>query len=153
MSSLPARLLLGFVAGVLSNLLVEGAVGALLHAAHLAPTLPWNFAPVPPLGVPRSVSLAFWAGLFGVGYAILEPGLTAGLGRRAGALAYGLSVPLLVDWFIVLPLKGRGLGGGFNPSELPVDIALNVALGLGITALFWGGRGLARHRSPRVPAP
>lgn len=145
-----ARLALGFVAGALSNLVVEGAVGALLHAAQLAPSLPWNFAPVPPLGVPQSVSLAFWAALFGIAYALLEPGLTARLGRKAGALAYGAAVPLLVDWFVVLPLKGHGPGGGFRPAAVPVDIALNMALGLGLVAIYWAALGLARRRAPRV---
>ncbi len=150
MSTLPARLLTGFAAGVLSNLLVEGAVGALLHAAGLLPGLPWNFAPVPPLGVPQSASLAFWAGLFGVAYALLEPALTARFGHR-GALAYGLAVPLLVDWLVVLPLKGRGLGGGFHPDIVPVDVALNVALGLGIVAIYRAGRSLRRRPPQAIP--
>lgn len=151
MITLPARLLTGFAAGVLSNLLVEGAVGALLHAAGLLPGLPWNFTPVPPLGVPQSASLAFWAGLFGVAYALLEPRFTARLGRRGGALAYGLLVPLLVDWFVVLPLKGRGLGGGFQPDAVLVDIALNAALGIGAVAIYWAARGLARGRARAIP--
>ena len=33
--------------------------------------------PVPPLGVPKSLSLGFWAGLWGLVYAVLEPRLTA----------------------------------------------------------------------------
>ena len=151
MPNLPTRLLLGFAAGALSNLFVEGAVGALLHAAHLTPHAPWNFAPVPPLGVPAGLSFAFWVGLFGIAYALLEPGLTARLGGRAGALAYGVAVPLLVDWFVVLPLTGRGLGGGFDPAAASVDVALNVALGLGLVAFYWAGRGLAPRRGPPRP--
>ncbi|KAA2238260.1 hypothetical protein [Salinarimonas soli] len=148
MRNVASRIALGFLAGALSNLVVEGAVGALLHAAHLSAHAPWNFAPVAPLGIPAGLSLAFWAGLFGVAYALLEPRLTARLGRGAGALAYGAVVPLLVDWLVVLPLKGRGLGGGFDPASVPVDIALNVALGLGLAALYWAGLGLAPRRQP-----
>ena len=48
--------------------------------------------PVPPLGVPKSLSLAFWAGLWGVAYALLEPRLTALLGWWAGGLVFGLAL-------------------------------------------------------------
>jgi hypothetical protein len=65
--------------------------------------------PVPPLGVPKTLSLAFWAGLWGLVYALLERRLTALLGWWAGGLAFGL-LPLAVYWFVVLPLKGFGIG-------------------------------------------
>lgn len=146
------RLLVGFIAGFVSHLTVEGAVGAGLHAVQLLPALPWSFEPVPPLGVPRSVSLGFWAGLFGLAYALLEPGLSARLGRRAGAVAYGLAVPLLVDWFVALPLKGRGVGGGFHAADIPVDVVLNAALGLGAVAIFWLCLALI-HPRPAQPLP
>ncbi|HKU97082.1 MAG TPA: hypothetical protein VJR58_17485 [Vineibacter sp.] len=63
MSSTAMRLLLGFLAGFLSHLIFQGGFGGILYAAHLLPTLPWSLTPVPPLGVPRSLSLGFWAGL------------------------------------------------------------------------------------------
>ena len=151
MSTTSKRLLIGFAAGFLSHLVIEGALGAGLYAAGLIPSLPWSLTLVPPLGVPRSLSLAFWAGLFGVLYVLLEPWLTARLGRWQGGLLYGLVVPLSVDWFIVLPLKGHGIGGGFHPAAVPIDIALNAALGLGAVAIFWWGFGLIRRQPPALP--
>jgi hypothetical protein len=145
------RLLIGFAAGFLSHLVIEGAVGAGLCAAGLIPSLPWSLTLVPPLGVPQSLSLAFWAGLFGVLYVLLEPWLTAWFGRWQGGLFYGLVVPLSVDWFVALPLKGRGIGGGFHPEDVPVDIALNASLGLGAVVLFWWGLALTAQGRPLPP--
>lgn len=89
------RLLIGFAAGVASHFVLQGSYGTLLYAAGLLPTLPFSLAPVPPLGVPGSASLAFWAALWGVLYSALEPGLTRRLGRLAGGVAFGLALPLM----------------------------------------------------------
>ena len=148
MSTTSKRLLIGFAAGFLSHLVIEGALGAGLYAAGLIPSLPWSLAPVGPLGLPQSLSLAFWAGLFGVLYVLLEPWLAARLGQWQGGFFYGLVVPLSCDWFIVLPLKGYGIGGGFHPAAVPIDIALNAALGLGAVAIFWWAVALSQQRSP-----
>ena len=145
------RLLIGFAAGFLSHLVIEGAVGAGLYAAGLIPSLPWSFTLVPPLGVPQSLSLAWLARLFGVLYVRLEPWLSASRGRWQGGLFFGLVVPLSVDWFVALPLKGRGIGGGFHPADLPIDMALNASLGLGAVVLFWWGLDLTAQRRPLPP--
>ena len=84
----PGTLVLGFVAGFLSHLIFQGAFGSVLYAASLLPALPWSLAPVPPLAVPSSLSLGFWAGLWGVVYVLLEGQLTALLGWWAGGLVF-----------------------------------------------------------------
>jgi hypothetical protein len=84
-------------------------------------------------------------------YVLLEPSLTAWLGRWQGGFFYGLVVPLSCDWFIVLPLKGRGIGGGFHPEAVPIDIALNAALGIGAVVIFWWGFGFTKRQSPASP--
>jgi hypothetical protein len=142
------RLILGFAAGFLSHLIFQGALGATLHAAHLVPALPWGLEPVPPLGVPRTLSMGFWAGLWGMVYAPLEPRLTARLGRWAGGLAFGVG-PLLGHWFVALPLKGAGVGGGFDPSVAPIHVAFHAAFGLGTAVLF--GLALSRRRFRAAP--
>ena len=55
MATTSTRLFSGFIAGFLSHLIFQGALGSALYAAHLLPTLPWSLAPVPPLGVPMSL--------------------------------------------------------------------------------------------------
>ena len=143
MSTTSTRLLTGFAAGFLSHLIFQGALGAGLYAADLIPSLPWSLAPVPPLGVPRTVSLGFWAGLWGVAYAWLEPRLTARFGRVSGGAIFGIG-PLLGHWFIAQPLRGLGLGGGFNPGAVPIEIAFHLVFGVGLAVILGLGLGLGR---------
>jgi hypothetical protein len=146
MSTTPQRLFLGFTAGALSHLIFQDGLLALLYLAHLAPALPWNLKPVPPLGVPLSLNLAFWAGLWGVAYALLERRLTARMGWLPGGLVFGIA-PLAVFWFVVLPLKGFGIGGGFNP----LYVALHLIFGIGASIIFRSGLVVARRRVQASP--
>jgi hypothetical protein len=70
MSTILTRVFFGFLAGFFSHLVFQGALGAGLYAADLIPALPWSLKPVPPFGVPTSINLGFWAGLWGVAYAL-----------------------------------------------------------------------------------
>ena len=88
--SLTSRLCLGFLAGLLSHLIFQGGFGASLYAVHLLPALPWSLTSVPPLGVPKTLSLGFWAGLWGLAYALLERRLTARFGLWLGGFVFGL---------------------------------------------------------------
>src|SRR5262245_15773975 len=144
--STSARFVLGFVAGFLSHLIFQGAFASVLYAAHLLPVLPWSLVPVPPLGVPRSLSLGFWAGLWGVVYVLLERRLTARLGWWGGGLVFG-ALPLAVYWFVVLPLKGLGVGGGFHPSMVPIEIGFHAIFGLGVAIILRCGLVLAGRGS------
>jgi hypothetical protein len=151
MSTSSTRLLIGFLAGFLSHLIFQGALGAGLYAANLVPTLPWSLEPLPPLGVPRSLSLGFWAGLWGIAYALLEPWLTARLARWSGGLVFGLAGPLLAFWFVVLPIKGLGVGGGFHLSVVPIHIAFHAVFGIGVAVMFWLGLALAQGQTRPSP--
>jgi hypothetical protein len=102
---------------------------------------------VPPFGVPQTVSAAFWGGLWGMLYAVLEPRLTARLGWWQGGLAFGVA-PLLVLWFVAFPLKSMPVGGGFTPVGIFRDIALHVFFGLGVAIFFrYGLRLMGRNRT------
>ncbi|HYE53036.1 MAG TPA: hypothetical protein VEB20_25790 [Azospirillaceae bacterium] len=143
-----SRLALGFAAGFLSHVIFQGALGTALHAAGVNPSLPWSLAPVPPLGVPHTLNLGFWDGLWGIAYALLEPRLTARTGRLPGGLVFGAAA-LLVDWFVVLPLKGFGVGGGFHPAALPVEFAYAATFGASMALLYHAGLRLAERPVPR----
>jgi hypothetical protein len=145
MSELSTRLLLGFGAGALAHLVFQGALGVPLYGFGLIPTLVWNFEPSPPFGVPPTVNLMFWDGLWGLAYAALERRLPRSLGvvPRASGLA---AASLLVFWFVVQPLKGQGVGGGFPPHAVAVQIAFDLVFGLATAALF--GAGLRARRAP-----
>ena len=144
MPTLSTRLVLGFVAGFLSHLLFQGALGAVLFAAGLIPALTWSLMPVPPLGVPRTLSLGFWAGLWGIVYALLERRLTTRFGWWPGGLVFGI-LPLLAHWLVVLPLKGLGVGGGFHPAMVPIEIAFHAVFGIGTAIIFRSGLVVARR--------
>jgi len=141
-----ARLYMGFLAGFFSHLIFQGALGAVLYAMHLVPALPWSLTPVMPLGVPQSVNLGFWAGLWGMAYAVIEHPLTTFLGRWWGGIVYGLAGPLLAFWFVALPLKGAGIGGGFELTTVPIHIAFHAVFGLGLSVLFRLGFALVARR-------
>ncbi|MEZ5832724.1 MAG: hypothetical protein R3D05_16235 [Dongiaceae bacterium] len=144
MSSIATRILLGFTAGFLSHLIFQGAFGSILHAAHVLPALPFSLDPVPPFGVPRTLSLGLWAGLWGVAYALLERRLTARFGWWLGGFVFGLA-PLAVLWFVVLPLKGMAVGGGFHPATVPIHVGFHEAFGIGVAILFRSGLARARQ--------
>jgi hypothetical protein len=148
MPTISARLPLGFGAAVLSHVIFQGALGAVLHAGNLVPELVWSLEPVPPLGVPTTANNMFWDGLWGMLYALLEPRLTARLGRLPGGLVLGLA-SLLTFWFVVLPLKGAGVGGGFHGAEVAIDVAFDLAFGIGTAILFWAGGRIAVGAMPR----
>jgi len=143
--STTSRLLLGFLAGFLSHLIFQGAFGSILYAAHVLPAVPFSVAPVPPLGVPKTLSLGFWAGLWGVVYVLLERRLTARFGWLLGGLVFGLA-PLVVYWLFVLPLKGVGVGGGFRLAMVPIEIGFHAAFGIGLAVMLRAGLVLARNR-------
>ncbi len=140
------RLMVGFAAGFFSVWIFSSGMIAILYAAGAAvPFAPWSMAPAPPLGVPQTLSSAFWGGLWGVVYAFLEPRLTARFGWWSGGLVFGAVLPLFVLWFVVMPLKGLPIGGGFALSKVPLDIVLHAVFGLGTSILF----RLGVRRSPR----
>jgi hypothetical protein len=150
MSKTSSRLLVGFIAGFLSHLIFQGGFGSLLFAANVLPALPFSLMPVPPFGVPKTLNLGFWAGLWGMGYALIEPRLTALFGRWLGGLVYGLA-PLAGYWFVVLPLKGLGIGGGFHLATVPIQVGFHAVFGLGTAIIFWSGLVLIRRRVRASP--
>ncbi len=119
-----------FEGGFVATLVFHQGLLALLHLAAAAPA-PYNFSPVPPLGVPAVLSLAFWGGLWGlpVAWLILSQRGAAYWWR---AIAFGAIGPSSVALFIVFPLKGLPLAGGWDPKLIIGALLLNGAWGLGL---------------------
>ena len=144
MSTTSTRLLVGFGAGALSHLIFQGGLGAVYYAADLIPALPWSLKPVPPLGIPVTLNLAFWAGLWGIAYALLEPRLTARLGRVPGGLAIGVAA-MLARWFIVLPLKGAPVAEGLVPQAVGIYAGFHLIFGIGLALIYAVALGFTRR--------
>jgi len=109
-----------FIAGFVSTLVFHQGVLWLLYAVGFSPLAPWNMTPVPPLNIPAVISLAFWGGLWGIL-----------LWALIGALA-----PSLVAWFVVMPMKGMGLGGGWDPKIIVSGLLPDGGWGLGTALLI-----------------
>jgi hypothetical protein len=122
-----------FIAGFLSTLVFHQGVLTLLWLSGAFPRTPYDMTPAPPLGVPAVLSLAFWGGVWGmVIWPLLRNAPDAYWWR---ALLIGAVAPSVVALFIVLPLKGMAMAGGWDPRIVIGALILNGAWGLGV-ALF-----------------
>jgi hypothetical protein len=132
-----ARLGHGFVAGFLATLLFHQPGLALLHRLGLFAGIAFDMRGVPPFGISAVVQLAFWGGVWGIAFAVLERAIARFPGGYwPGAVLFGAVAPTLVLWFVVLPLKGVPVGFGFRFPGLLVAPIADGLWGLG-TAVFF----------------
>ena len=136
-----------FIAGFLSTLVFRQGVLALFWRSGVLPRVPYDMTRVPPLGVPAVVCLAFWGGIWGV---VLSPLLRHAKGAAywTRRVLFGAVVPSAVGLFVVLPLKGMPLAGGWNPAVIIEVLLLNGAWELGV-ALLRSGVAASRDRTSR----
>ncbi len=127
--------ILSFVAGFVSTLVFHQGLLQLLHMAGVFPRAAWNMAPVPPLGVPSVLSLAFWGGLWGVVLWALVRNHASGRKWLWGVI-WGALLPSIVALFVVFPMKGMPMAGGFDPKLIAGALLLNGIWGLGVVALM-----------------
>lgn len=128
-------ILKSFVAGFVSTLVFHQGVLALFYAAGAFPRAPFNMTPVPPLGVPAVVSLAFWGGVWGIALWWLVR-RASGARQWLLALAIGAIGPTAVALLVVMPLKGMPVAGGGDPKLIVGALILNGAWGLGVALLM-----------------
>jgi hypothetical protein len=127
---------LAFAAGFLAVLVFHQPMLALLHGIGVTPAAPYATRPVPPLGVPRVASAAFWGGMWGIVLALLAPWFPRGLGYQGSATLFGAIVVSLVAWFVVAPLKGLPVAGGGHSGAIATGLLVNGAWGLGVAVLL-----------------
>jgi hypothetical protein len=124
-----------FFAGFVSTLVFHQGVLGMLYAGGVSPRAPWNMAPVPPFNLPAVISLAFWGGVWGIAlWALIRA--SRGGAYWIKALVIGALAPSLVTWFVVMPIKGMGLAGGWDPKVIVSGLAVNSAWGLGAALLM-----------------
>ena len=138
-ANLPRWVVVGFVAGFVSVVVFHQGAAGLLHALGLTPRAPYSLQPTQPLGVPVLLSISFWGGVWG---ALLAATFARLQGARlvVAATLFGAIFPTLVAWFIVAPLKGNPVAGGFNPAAMMIGPIVNGAwgLGTGLALALWG---------------
>jgi hypothetical protein len=116
-------LLIAFLGGFLSVLIFHQPMLAILKATAFAPEklIPYAMTPTTPFGIPRTISLAFWGGIWSYWLS----------GFILGAL-----FPSIFNWFVVLPLKGEPIGGGWAFPGVATALIINGVWGLGAALLF-----------------
>jgi hypothetical protein len=124
-----------FIAGFVSTLVFHQGVLTLFYLAGALSRAPYDLGAVPPLGIPAVISLAFWGGVWG---AAIWPLLknAAGAAYWLRALVIGAIGPSAVALFIVFPLKGMSIAGGWDPKLIVGALILNGAWGLGLALLM-----------------
>ena len=130
-SQYSTRLLFGFLAGFLATLIFHQLTLWVLWGAGVAPFGPFPMAATKPFGVPAVFSLALWGGLWGVVFALIDRRFPAHSGYWVVAFLFGAIFPSAVALLIVLPLKGRPMGGGWHPPLLVTAFLINGAWGIG----------------------
>lgn len=132
------RLILAFLAGVIATFVFHQGGLALLNQTGITDRAPFNMTPTRPLGIPQVFSLAFWGGVWGIVLAwFLSTRKKAWFTR---AFIFGALLPTAVALFVVMPLKGLPVAGGFDVPLILGAVILNGLWGLG-TALIYRALG------------
>ena len=81
--------------------------------------------------MPAVFSLAFWGGVWGILFVLVHGRFPPGGAYWVAAFLFGAILPSLVALMVVLPLKGRPMGGGWHPSVLLRIFFINGVWGIG----------------------
>ena len=112
----PQRIIIGFIAAVLSVLVFHQGMILLLRETGLfgipRTALVWNLASNPrAFGLPALVNQCFWGGLYGAVYGLLAPRVR--LPMWVSGLIIGAATTL-VSMFIIAAIRGTPIGGGWQ---------------------------------------
>ncbi|ASJ72061.1 hypothetical protein [Granulosicoccus antarcticus] len=130
------KLLTGFLAGFIATFVFHQLAVAILAAIGLSPFGAWNFSATAPLGIPAVLSLSFWGGIWGIIMIMLHQHFGQGTRYWLSAFLFGGIVTSVVALFIVVPMKGGPLGGGFAPALLLTVFIINGVWGIAAAWLF-----------------
>jgi hypothetical protein len=124
-----------FVAGFVSTFVFHQGLLTLFYLAAVVPRAPHDFGAVPPLAIPAVISLAFWGGAWGVA---IWPFLknVDGSAYWVRALIISAMASGSVTLFIVSPLKGMPMAGGWSTKVIVSTLFLNGTWGLGMAILM-----------------
>ena len=128
--------LVAFAAGFIAVLALHQPVLGLLASAGIAQATPYASKAVGPLAVPQFISAAFWGGVWGIVLHALSRRWPVTPGFVVKCLLFGMVFPTLVAWFVVAPLKGLPMAGGFKPNNMLTGLCVNAAWGLGTGLLL-----------------
>jgi hypothetical protein len=136
------RYLKAFIAGFVAVLLFHQGAVALLFLIGATARGPYEMNPTWPFGVPQVFSRAFWGGLWGIALWLVLDRVRTPVRYWTLAVALGILGPTLVAWFVVLPLRGQPVAGGWEVAAMLRAFVVNGAFGLGVAVLM---RLLEKH--------
>lgn len=117
-----------FIAGFLATLLFHQGAAALLWLGGLVSAAPWNMTAMPPLGIPKVISLAFWGGVWGVPVWWLIRRWGGGA-QWFAALLVGAVGPTALAMLLVFPLKGIAVSSNI----ILIGLIVNGLWGVGVS--------------------
>lgn len=124
----------GFIAGTVSFVIFhQGGFWAATQAGILKAST-WSMAATKPWGVPQLISYLFFTGLWGALAAFVMP--YTKLPAWLGWTLFGAVVVIAFNWFVVLPLKGAPIGGGFRMPGAVVAPVVYGIWGLGMWLVY-----------------
>lgn len=134
--SLVSVLVIGFIAGALAVLIFHQVAIWLLTSFGAIQGTPYSLRPIAPFGVPQVINSVFWGGLWGCVFALLADRFPRSWPLWLAGILFGLLGPMLVNWFVVAPIKGQPAAQGFNPARMWPSAIIGGLFGLG-TAVFY----------------
>jgi hypothetical protein len=137
--------LLAFAAGFLSTLVFHQGFLALLHRAGAWPRPAYSMNPTWPFGLPQFVSTSLWAGVWGIVLAVAVAHWPSGPSYWLAWALAGAIAPTVVAFFVVFPLKGLPVAGGWDPKVLLGGLMINAVWGLGTALLLRLARRLTGY--------
>ena len=130
------RHLSAFTAGFISVILFHQGMLTFLNQINFTKFTPYSTEPTQPFGIAAIWSMAFWGGIWGIILAISTIRLRKKSSYWLAALLFGTFAPTTVFLFIVLPLKGMPVAGGWLISLIATGLMVNAAWGLGTALLL-----------------
>ena len=131
----------GFIAGFVGVLVFHQLGFFVANELGLLKVTLYNQRPVAPFGVPAILSSAFWGGLWGIVGSYVAPRVPPAVDGPWGWILFAGVFVTLVNWFVVLPIKGAPIGGGFRMPGVVVVPLVYAFWGFGMWMIF----GLARR--------
>lgn len=127
--SVARRAVIGFLAGFLATITIHQLVILALPLIGIYAFPAYSFRLTVPLGVPLFISLAFWAGIWGIVYVFIADRLPKSINPLLAGALFGILLPTLAGWTVIAALKGQPWFAGFNPERLATATIANS---------FWG---------------
>ena len=124
-----------FAAGFISVLVFQSGANAILHVLGVVPNPPFGYAATKPFGVPAVWSFAFWGGVWGLVFGLVEKYFPQGPMYYVCAFLFGAIAPVLVLWFVVFPIRGAPIAAGWNVQRMAIQVLVHACYGLGVGIL------------------